>query len=400
MDSSTHNCNPNKTSIYFSKVGKLLTIGGLPGCVSWYESSNKPVYKYIQTCVTVLVLLSVANEVGAIFTQTNLTEKQRADMTLVSFSQPLLTSYYFIIRYYKGNVKDVLYTLCVSLKKVYNDPEVERRMIRHSTVYSMAFVMNICSAMLSYGYQGVVQAIRTDGTFVAVVTAWPDVQDKSAVANVGRIVCYLLWWLATARAMAALLFVVIMSGCLGYQYRNLQSYFNSLNDIFDVDQAGETEMAEEKYEDALKVGIQMHAETMWCTSECQIIAGFVYSGQIALNVVVLAMLLVQATHADRSFGQTCTILSTGVAMLLNTGMLMWNAGNITVEATLLPTAMYSSGWQHCQGMRSRRVRQLLVLAMSQAQRHVVIRSFGIMEVSYQAYVSIVKSSYSAFSILY
>ncbi|CAH0729122.1 unnamed protein product, partial [Brenthis ino] len=60
-------------------------------------------------------------------------------------------------------------------------------------------------------------------------------------------------------------------------------------------------------------------------------------------------------------------VSTATCILSTTGFLMWNAGDITIEAAFVPTAMFSSGWQHCRGDTSKRVRTLLTLAMSEGQ---------------------------------
>ncbi|XP_047528665.1 uncharacterized protein LOC125065206 [Vanessa atalanta] len=110
--------------------------------------------------------------------------------------------------------------------------------------------------------------------------------------------------------------------------------------------------------------------------------------------------MLQMVNSERTLVNALTILNTSIAVLVSTGFLMWNAGDVTIEASLVPTAMFSSGWHHCRSPTSARIRKLLVVAMTQGQKHVVLRSFGVVEISYQSYLSIVKSSYSAFSILY
>ncbi|CAH2243686.1 jg26156 [Pararge aegeria aegeria] len=258
------------------------------------------------------------------------------------------------------------------------------------------------SALISYGFDGALQALLHDGTFVTVVTAWPDVTDKSVEANIGRIIGYLLWWVCMHRVYAVFVLFIITMGSLHYQFKNVQSYFCSLNDIFDEHDFSETgqENSERKYEEALKVGIHLHADTLWCTRQCQLVCSFVYSAQIIVNVAVMCVLMLQMVNSERTLASAFTIVLATVALLSSTGILMSNAGDITFEATLVPTAMYSSGWQNCRGERSRRVRKLMVIAMNEAQKPVIIRSFGIMEISYQSFVSMVKASYSAFSFLY
>ncbi|XP_052740747.1 uncharacterized protein LOC112050982 [Bicyclus anynana] len=416
MHFSTKNYDSKKTSQYFYKAGRILAIGGLPGYVKWCESGyTRPVYKHIQSFLTVCVVSFVVMEVGAFFTQTNLTERQQTDLLVLGFCHPILMTYPFILTYHRERIRNLLYRLCVTLKKVYNDVEVERRMTRSATLYSISIVLNIYSALISYGYEEMLHVIRTgeylfvknssviveeDGTFMPVITAWPDVKDESNLAHISRIACYLIWWVCMTRICAAFYLIIIITGCLCFQYTNLQSYFYSLNDIFE--QAGETdrENAEHKYEEAFKVGIQLHAETLWCTRQCQVICSIVYSLQIVLNVATFSVLMLQMTNSERTLASTIKTVVSCAALLCTTGMSMWNAGNVTIEATHLPTAMYCSGWHLCRGRSSLRVRKLLVVAMIQAQRHVVIHGFGIMEISYRAYVTMVKTSYSVFSLLY
>ncbi|XP_050681172.1 uncharacterized protein LOC126976711 [Leptidea sinapis] len=101
-----------------------------------------------------------------------------------------------------------------------------------------------------------------------------------------------------------------------------------------------------------------------CVNETQRICFFIFSGQILMNVFVISVLMIQ------------------------------------MVASLLPTAIFNSGWQYTGGKATVRVRRLLVVAITLAQRPVIMRSFYIVELSYQSFVSIVKLSYSVFSILY
>ncbi|XP_075971230.1 odorant receptor Or2-like [Anticarsia gemmatalis] len=78
---------------------------------------------------------------------------------------------------------------------------------------------------------------------------------------------------------------------------------------------------------------------------------------------------------------------------------MWNAGDITVEASKLPNAIYASGWQNYRG-NSKIIRKLVVNALFQAQRPVVMKAFNIVELSYETYVMILKTSYSVFSVFH
>ncbi|XP_045534801.1 uncharacterized protein LOC106716196 [Papilio machaon] len=236
-------------------------------------------------------------------------------------------------------------------------------MIKKSKLYSAAYLFSFSSALISYGIDGLIQVLRKDGTFTTVITAWPDVEDRSSFANIARVTNYVLWWIFMMRLSAIYVLVICLTTCLSHQYKNLQSYFYHLVDIFDEHDLSQQEK-EKKYEDSVKIGIKLHSDTLWCTRQIENAYAVVFSGQILVNISVLCLLMLQ------------------------------------MVASLLSTAMYSSGWENCQKDCSIRIRRLLVIAMAQSQRPVTLRSFGIIELSYQSYVSIVKSSYSVFSILY
>ncbi|XP_068631473.1 uncharacterized protein [Battus philenor] len=245
------------------------------------------------------------------------------------------------------------------------------------------------------------QISLTDGTFTTIVTAWPDANDRSTSACLARIASYIIWWLFMSRVSAIYVLVVSLTICLNHQYKNLQSYFYRLVDIFENNDLSQIEK-EMEYERSLKIGIKLHSDTLWCTKQFQTACSAVFSGQIIITIYVLCLLMLQMVNSDRTLMNTLPIVTTGATMLISTGFYMWNAGDVTEEAALLPTVMYCSGWENCQRNSSKRIRRLLfvAMAMAQSQRPVILRSFGIIELSYELYLSIVKSSYSAFSLLY
>ncbi|XP_072940004.1 uncharacterized protein [Epargyreus clarus] len=248
-------------------------------------------------------------------------------------------------------------------------------------------------------YRIVLPVLFVDKTFTTTITIWPDADDDGNLAAAVRIAYYMIWWVLVSRSTNAYILAIATTICLSHQFQNLQSYFYSLERIFEDNELNQLEK-EVKYEKSLKVGIKMHSDTLWCTRQCQIVYGIVYSGQIVISVTGLAVLMFQMLNSERTIPNTLAIFATAFTILITNGINMWSAGDVTVEATSLATAMYSSGWQNCEGAASVRIRQLLLVAMTQAQKPVVIRGCGITEMSYGSYLSIVKSSYSIFSVIY
>lgn len=101
----------------------------------------------------------------------------------------------------------------------------------------------------------------TDATFITVITAWPDINDHSTLADVIQIINYIVWWLVIWRAFTIYVLLTTTIICLSQQFTQLQRYFYSLNDIFEKD--GDIKEKEVTYEEAYKIGVEMHSRTLW-----------------------------------------------------------------------------------------------------------------------------------------
>ncbi|XP_052755490.1 uncharacterized protein LOC113513621 [Galleria mellonella] len=393
---------PNPSTRYFAKMCHIIFIWGMPNF--WIEDLSlsrvfTTVYSYFSRSVSVVLYSFVILEWAAFFTQPSLSEKQSSDRLLFTFSHPLLFSYTIVMTHNQEKIRDLLFRLTVSLKNDYNDDEIENHMIKKAKLYCIG-CLGMCSmAMIMYGFDGAMQYMKTGASFTTVITAWPDVNDLRPIPHMFRIATFIVWWIFMIRVFSAFLLVISLNVCLSHQYINLCSYFSTLNAIFEDFKLTQNEM-DDKYEEGFKIGIKQHAETIWCTRRNQEVCSAIFVGQILVNVQVLVLLLSQMVDSEKTLGTLLSAATTAVSLLVSTGFFMWNAGDVTVEASKLATAIYCSGWENCSRRCAVRVRKLLVLAMMQAQKPVIIRGLGVIEISYQSYLSIVKSSYSVFSVLY
>lgn len=98
--------------------------------------------------------------------------------------------------------------------------------------------------------------------FCPVVPVWPDVADTSAIAVWSRAIHYIVWWMYNTWVMGILILLVTMFMVIFYQFKNVQSYFYSLEEIFH-DESLTHQEKEKKYEEAFKLGIHIHAVTLW-----------------------------------------------------------------------------------------------------------------------------------------
>ncbi|XP_045532743.1 uncharacterized protein LOC123720246 [Pieris brassicae] len=384
----------SKTSEFVEKVTKLQYMLGLP--YVWVDDKKPKYFQHFNKIFTFVAISFVISDYVSFFTQNHLTEKQTTDRTLFTLSHTILLLYCFVFEYYKEDIK-ILYKVAVSLKTHHNDLAIEKKMIRKAKIYLASFGSILGYALTSYAIDGTMQVLKANGTFTPVITAWPGVTERGFWPDVFRIIAYFGLWMFMLKVYAVHVFVFSIAVILSHQYTNLQSYFYSLDDIFKKTCSVEEKIKE--YEKSLKLGLWMHAETLWCVEECQRINTWVFNGQTTFSFTIICLELLQMANST-SVMNALSNVSSGLAVLLSNGFFMCNAGDITAEAASLPSAIFASGWHHCSGSSSARIRKLITLALAQSQKPVVIRSFYVIEFSYETFVSLLKASYSLFSILY
>nr|AIT72012.1 olfactory receptor 58 [Ctenopseustis obliquana] len=391
----------NKTVHLFRKICKFIYLS----CATnfGFEETDLPnyfirIYTPISKVLEVIVIIFIASEWGSFYTQKNLTEKQLSDLYLFAFSHVVLYMIYASAMHHRDRIRELIVTLTVTLKKVCNDDATEKAMIK-KTYRSLTATVFFCSGSLfSYGIDAGVKALTSNATFTTIIPIWPDVEDRQFIAGFARIIHYIIWWIFAIRVISIYLIILCVTICLGHQFTNLYKYFIKLNDIFEEE--GSQEDKERSYENAVKVGVKMHSITLWCAKQTQVTCGVAYSGQVIITVSVLVLLMIQMMHTERTLTNVASIAMLGSSVLVGSAVFMLNAGDITTEASRLPTAMFQSGWHNCRGQSSVRARKLLTLAMTEAQNPVVIKGLGVIQLSYESYVSMVKSSYSVFSVIY
>nr|ARO70220.1 Odorant Receptor 8 [Dendrolimus punctatus] len=345
-----------------------------------------------------LIFIFIGAELAGFYTQTNLTEKQKSEQLLYGLSHPILFTFYLVMTSHKHKGKDVMYDLVVELKKVYNDLDVEQQMISKLKSTLTALISFCAMSVVFYTCDAILLVIRTGTTFNVLILVWPDLDDRSNMAYLVRFVFYIFWWIFCSRVFAMYILIISVLACLSHQYKNLVGYFYGISEIFE--EKINQEEKEKKYEEAFRVGIKLHVDTLRCTEDCRTICGGVFSGQIIFNITLLVVLLSQLVSTERTIMNLFAAGITATAILVSTAFFMWNAGDVTIEASNLATAMYFSGWYNCMGRSSVRIRKMVILSMMIAQKPVLMKGLGVIVLSYESYVSIVKSSYSAFSVIY
>nr|AST36402.1 putative odorant receptor OR47 [Cydia nigricana] len=392
---------PNTTVSLFYNICALVFLGC--GTNFMFDDLKLP-RKVVQICRLVsrvfglFVLMLMFSACGAFFTQHNLDMMRKAQLWLYGPTSLTLYAMYLNSVIRKEKIKRLGYTIAVVLREMSTDTEIEKEMVKKTWRFSYAFAFLVNGLFFCTGIVTGYVATTTNETFTTVVPAWPDLNDHTTAASIARIAHYCVWYIFLVRVGSIYFIILAITIGLQFQYGIMCNYFHSLNSIFDGD--GTHEEKEQKYEDAFKFGVKMHSLTLWCIDQTQVTCGVAFSSQFITNLLTLIALMVQFVFMERTFGNCLNVFLFAGVTLTGTGIFMWNAGDVTYEATKLHTAMFHSGWHNCQGQASLRVRKLLTIAMQRAQDRVTIKGFGILELSYDSYISMVKFAYSVFSVLY
>nr|QZH55128.1 odorant receptor 32 [Achelura yunnanensis] len=393
--------NTNSRAITsFRRICLYAYITGLP--YFWYEEPKWSVYvdkfhKMLTFISNVINCLFYGAEFFSFFTQKNLTERQTIDQIIFTLSNPFIFWNCIAMTYYKEEVRALIHSLVLFLPSVYNDKKVERKMAKKSRLYVGLLLSTVLATLLLYGIDNYIRSFK-GGVFTTIITAWPKVEDTSQLAGIGRVLVYIVWIEFMFRVCGAVSIVMSLTINTSHQYIQLQSYFHSLNNIFQEKLSQEEK--EKKYEAHLKVGIQQHIKILSLTNKLKKTCMLVYGCQIIINMIILVMCLLVMVSGNMSFTKLMSYIGLALCSTTTNGFYMCTIGDITVEASNLTSAMYCSGWENCGRGSSLRVRKLLGVAMAQTQNPLIIKTLGLVPVSYSSYLSIIKSSYSVFSVIY
>lgn len=143
----------SETTDVFYNINLLVYIFGLPNF--WIEELKLPkkfinFYNRFTEINNTLISGLICFEFGAFFTQTSLTEKHKSNMLVFGISHPMLYSFRIIMVTHEKKVRTVFYNLTVALKRIHNDPEVEKQMIRSTQMYLSALMSSCMLSMVMY----------------------------------------------------------------------------------------------------------------------------------------------------------------------------------------------------------------------------------------------------------
>ncbi|XP_049871535.1 uncharacterized protein LOC126370615 [Pectinophora gossypiella] len=183
------------------------------------------------------------------------------------------------------------------------------------------------------------------------------------------------------------------------KFKLLSTYFEGLKKKYqaNVEKKSQQEL-EREYREEFVTGIKLHQNTLWYAQNVQYALGNLYSIQVVQSMFLLVLCLIKLVVIERNlmfWVANMTFMSCLVALL---GGYMMAGGDITYEASLVPNAIFNCGWELMQG--NKELRTMAVVALIRSQRSVVMVSFGVLELSYGNFISVIRNSYSFFAVFY
>lgn len=158
----TSNNERNKVYDLFKNLSAIIYIIGGPNfwpaqlkLPNFFRKIRKPVSVFMYALGILIIVL----ELCALYTQTNLSEKQKCDSIIWPFCHSIQYCFLLNALYYAETFKEILKILAIDMQ-MFNDEEIERATIKRMK-YFIGFCLSLFySTIILYGIDSFLQVIR------------------------------------------------------------------------------------------------------------------------------------------------------------------------------------------------------------------------------------------------
>ncbi|CAH2087092.1 unnamed protein product [Euphydryas editha] len=370
----------------------------------WFENiRQESVYYKIYNLVsfTIYFTMIFLENLAAIFG--NFPEVEKKSAIMFSAIHDIILIKMFFMLYYKSSIKKLNYEMV----SVMRDKEEEHIMKKQKRTVVWGIIFYIITVYLSlgaYGIESLRKAIVEDTPFYTVVTYFPGYYDDSILANIFRVFFYITWLYMMLPMISVDCMPIIHLILMTYKFITLCHYYESLRATF------EKNLTVMSNEDAAKIlkagcieGIKIHQKLMFLVEEIHRVFGIIMSLQVCESSAVAVLLLLRLAlsphlNLTNAFMTYTFVGSLFFLLALN----LWNAGEITYQASLLSNSMFFCGWHLCETDRQLHndIRRIVLIGCGQAQKPLILKAFGIQDLSYSTFVSVARMTYSVFAVFY
>ncbi|XP_075979551.1 uncharacterized protein LOC142978846 [Anticarsia gemmatalis] len=397
-DSLLKDTHPQK--YYFKVICKMMYFIGMGEC--WYEAPKasfirENLYKAWFYLANGFLCTVICNEFLAYCR--NLTDREKTDLMQFCIAHPLVYSKILALYYNRERVIVVIERLLEGPRSIFYSLELERASMRTCTKYCVTLTVTVYMTLFLAAADAIGAHIKEGVPITTEVVYYPSSANSGVFVNVLRFFMELHWYYMMA------MMICIDSLCLcalvtvGCKFKVLQVYFHDLRSKMLENKEKKTrDDLEEEYKRDFVTGIKLHEDILWCAHNVQKSMGPIYSIQVFESVALLVMCLIKLVGAERNLSYLLTQMLYMAALILLTGSYMMAAGDITYEASMVPTSMFYSGWDLIRARSDFRV--LAVVALQRSQVPVQMTAFGVITLSYTNFIMVLRSSYSFFAVVY
>ncbi|CAH0588027.1 unnamed protein product [Chrysodeixis includens] len=393
---------PRKTKDLLRNVCRYVYYAGANNC--WYEDIYKESKYYrLYSVITfsIYTIMIFLENLAALFGEFPEVEKNSAVM-FAAIHNIVLTKM-FLLLYHKNSIRKLNYEMA-TIGEDFEEDYVMKKQYRKAKVGICLYIISVYLSLTAYGVESARRSIVEGAPFYTVVTYLPLYDDNSVVALIFRIFFYITWLYMMLPMMSADCMPITHLITLTYKFITLCHHFERIRTEFDSDVLSKNKrMAIDKLKAGCLQGIRMHQKLLYLADEIHRVFGIIMSLQVCESSAVAVLLLLRlalSPHLDltNAFMTYTFVGSLFLLLALN----LWNAGEVTYQASLLSSAMFYSGWHLCEMEKPshRDIRWLTLIGCAQAKKPLILKAFGIQDLSYETFVSVARMTYSVFAVFY
>ncbi|KAL0820901.1 hypothetical protein ABMA28_005561 [Loxostege sticticalis] len=385
---------------YLKKMCKWTYYMGIGDC--WYEETkrsktHKILYALWATFINSYIILGTVNELLANF-RSDVTPQEKNDLIQFSFAHPSLCAKYIFLILQKDRVKK-LFKRMVGEKRVFTSLEVEKQSVREAFIYSVSLAIVTYGTLTMTVIDAFKRYIKEGVPFQTEVALLPSPSYSGLFSGVLKVFKELHWWAIVSNMLLVDGLSFFSLVFLGYKFKLVRIYFESLREkvLRNADNKSKEALAEEFQKDFV-TGVKLHEDALWCARNVQYALGNIYGVEIIETSTCMVILLIKIVDSGRNMTFLLANLFFFSCLFMINGAYMMAAGDVTYEASLLSTSMFHCGWELVRVGRG--FRTLAVVAIQRSQRPVHMTAFGVITLSHGNLISVVRSSYSFFAVMY
>ncbi|XP_063829790.1 odorant receptor 2a-like [Ostrinia nubilalis] len=380
---------------------KYVYYAGAGNC--WYENIYPETILYRMYTIisfSIYTIMIFLENLAALFGDLPEVEKNSAAM-FFAIHNIVLTKMYLLL-YHKKSIRKLNYEMAVVGEELEEEGNMRKQYLK-TRIGIILYVITVYLSLIAYGVESARRVIVEGAPFYTVVTYLPLYEDNSTTASFFRIFFYVTWLYMMLPMMSADCMPITHLIVMTHKFITLCRHFERIREDFDKNIVTNKKQALAILKQGCLQGIAMHQKLMYLADEIHRIFGIIMSLQVCESSAVAVLLLLRlalSPHLDltNAFMTYTFVGSLFLLLALN----LWNAGEITYQASLLSNAIFNCGW-HLSAIEKeshRDLRRLVLIACAQAQKPLILKAFGIQDLSYETFVSVSRMTYSVFAVFY